>query len=49
MRTSSLDPQVRAKEMRTQEEGLINNSESKEPVSFSKTQNKGKKGHQQRR
>lgn len=50
METSSLDPWdpwVRAKAMCTQATGLVNNSESMELVSFSKTQNnKGKKGHQ---
>ena len=50
METSLPDPRVRAKAMRTQEAGLVNNSESMELASFSETQNnKGKKGHQQER
>ena len=49
METSSLDPRVRTKAMRTQEAGLVN-FESRELESFSEIQNnKGKKGHQQGR
>ena len=48
METSSPNPWTKA--MCTKEVGLVNNSEGKELVSFSETQNnKGKKGHQQGR